>query len=528
MALELVALVGQGLEIGDAVPAGAGGERRVLAGEREQRGVTAGGAAADAHAPRIAPSLLREPASGGETILDVDLPPATVQEATVAAAVPDGSAVVDLHHREPPGRPVLDAELQRRERGPRGAAVADHQQWRQLVFGSCVLGTDWGIEERVGGAPRLRRELDGLRYGDPPPVDAECGEVTWSSEHVDARDRVTVAKLDLKHLILGGGRPRDRHDRPFAEGADHGHVRAGNVEVAHAAVGEPYGQAIDALAHAREHDPAIGQVRVARAAEHPLGHPDVHLELDHGRDPRTTRGPPIEVPPAASVADERQRSIRLPARLRHRLSLAAGDQDVISARQLAGEEASAVPGHVRVVPLDPAQPLAVGAEARAGGEVRPAHHDLRSAGVEGVEPDYLVANVGRSLTAGRMTFANAHDRRAIGTYVAVGVALATRHLGRRGERPARPGVWLEAIQALIVGGAEPDDAVAHPPGATAVLVYRGARAPALGQELAGRAVRGAAHELDAATLVRTALGPDHRRAVDPDLREANRRCHEEL
>ena len=84
--LELVRVAGERLEVGDAVVAGAGREV-VVEGERAERRVAAGAAAADRQALAVDLAALGQVARGGDAVVDVDDAPGAAQAVAVGAAV---------------------------------------------------------------------------------------------------------------------------------------------------------------------------------------------------------------------------------------------------------------------------------------------------------------------------------------------------------------------------------------------------------------------------------------------------------
>ena len=104
----------------------------------------------------------------------------------------------------------------------------------------------------------------------------------------------------------------------------------------------------------------------------------------------------------------------------------------------------------------------------------------------------------------------------LGEFAEKAEAVCPRGRRFRGERQ-RLGVGREPVEPLIGPVGEPDDAVARPPAATAVLVDGRARVPPLGQQVGAGAVRVAAHDLVAAALGGPALGPEDVVAVHDEL-----------
>ena len=87
----------------------------------------------------------------------------------------------------------------------------------------------------------------------------------------------------------------------------------------------------------------------------------------------TSLAPAVEVPPARPVRDEVERAFWGPLWLEDGFILAAGDLlDVLGepvSAEITDQELGTVPGHVRMVPRQPPETPAIGAQARRGVEV---------------------------------------------------------------------------------------------------------------------------------------------------------------
>ena len=280
--------------------------------------------------------------------------------------------------------------------------------------------------------------------------------------------------------------------------------------------GACHGQVVEPVALVGEHDPPVVQERVARLAEHPLRHADLRLHLDPGLDLAASliRDPAVEVPPARAVGNEPQRSVRVPPGLEHRFAVArpargtvgpAGHHHrAVELRAGGGpldrrhHQLGAVPGHVRVVPLQPAQPGAVGREPGVGDEVGPADQRTGLELAVAVDHHHLVDHLGRARPG--VVLAHDDDPPTRRVHLAVGPAIASRCVGlghhRNGHRP--PG---QAIQALVLPVGEPQAVTAHPPRPAAVLVDGGAGVEPGGQQVHGRAVAELVDDLRAPPLL---------------------------
>ena len=274
--------------------------------------------------------------------------------------------------------------------------------------------------------------------------------------------------LDDVGLVGGGGGDVHRVVAARPQRVDH---RVRQVEGAHPAeVGLPHRQSLEPALRVREHDPAVTQERIARLAEHPLRIADVR---DRGRR-RSCAPRPASTGTGSrtrAVAEEPEGAVGRPRRLADRLPL-VGAGHHRAAPAFVDDEPRRVPGHVGVVPLEPAERLAVGAPARIRDEVRSLDDRLWRAGCVGGEAH---DRVGGLAAVGMVLLLDAQERGAVGVQVTVGVAQAAHHLGFRRERNRRP-ARLHAVEPLRRPVGEPQHAVVHPPGPTAVLVHGAAGA----------------------------------------------------
>src|SRR5450756_484575 len=112
----------------------------------------------------------------------------------------------------------------------------------------------------------------------------------------------------------------------------------------------------------------------------------------------------VEVPPARGVRDRVQVLVVTPERREHGLGRSAHDQRAFfdgCAGHWTGAEFGPIPGHQRVVPVDPRQPRAVGRRGGEREEVRPADED----------PDH-VSVIGRAGLSGGAVERHRDDRAA--------------------------------------------------------------------------------------------------------------------
>ena len=310
------------------------------------------------------------------------------------------------------------------------------------------------------------------------------------------------------------------HDDGVRAGRDHrpdGGER--QVEVGQDAVEAAHGQAVEPVAPPRHHHPPVVEHGVAGGAEHPGRHADVGVGAHHGLD--VVAGlPAVEVPPVGAVGEEPQRAVGPPPRLGDRLDRTARDDGLLPGGEIADDQLGGVPRHRRVVPLQPRERGAVRRHPRRRHEVRSADEDLRLARNPGVEHDDLVDDVDRAVA--EVPLADADDPRAVRAELPVGVAVAPRPGRLGGERLGRA-LGLEAVQALVGPVGEPQHAVAHPPGGTAVLVHGRPRVASLGEQLVRGPVGTAPDQLRPPALRRAALGPHDVARRPPAPRRDGRR-----
>ncbi len=113
-------------------------------------------------------------------------------------------------------------------------------------------------------------------------------------------------------------------------------------------------------------DRIVADESVRREAEHPLRYAELGLARTHGFDP--SFAPAVEIPEVRPIGHEVERSVGCPFGLEDRLLRSPGDPNLVLDAAVASERADPqlgrVPGHVGVVPTQPAQSLAVGADPR--------------------------------------------------------------------------------------------------------------------------------------------------------------------
>jgi hypothetical protein len=176
----------------------------------------------------------------------------------------------------------------------------------------------------------------------------------------------------------------------------------------------------------------------------------------------------VEIPPARAVGHEVEPAIGRPRRLEDRFLGAAGDADGrlrqaarIEVREI---ERRAVPRHVRVIPLQPGELRAVGAQHGIGIEVRAGgQHDAsrRRRGAQRNRHD----RGGRLGVALRVVFAHAEQPLPGHVHPALRVEVALRR-----ERLRRL-AGGEGVELLVREVRRVDGALVHRVGRPAVLVH---------------------------------------------------------
>ena len=148
-----------------------------------------------------------------------------------------------------------------------------------------------------------------------------------------------------------------------------------------------------------------------------------------------------------------------------------------------------------------------------------------TSGVRGsmrLQKDELVDDVDRAASVRWMVLAHADDPLAIRRHVAVGVPVTSGRRGLRGQRLGDPCARIPPVQTLVLPQREPHDAVAYPPGGTAVLVHGGAGVLSRCEQLRNPLVRVTPDQRRPPSLGGPALRPHHLVAVDADLAQPDR------
>ena len=288
------------------------------------------------------------------------------------AAVAAAAAVVHVHHGEAARGPELHLRIEHRVGGGGRTAVAQHQQRRRSAGRRA--------EARVG-----RRVVKGV-HGLAAAVEGD----RLGRRHERRVERVGARSLE--HFYLGSAERHAGDGRTLGGGsADEvrrtavGHDRVERLERERegfdpARFERQQRQVPAPLLRVGHHELTFRREGVGGRAQDPLRPPELRRQRVQGLDDVAAMA--IQVPPAGAVRHEVEDPVGRPRRLEHRLVGATRHPDGLARHaggvELGDEELGAVPGHVRVPPLQPGEPAPVGAEAGVGIEVGALRqHDAR-------------------------------------------------------------------------------------------------------------------------------------------------------
>src|SRR5215210_2988450 len=245
---------------------------------------------------------------------------------------------------------------------------------------------------------------------------------------------------------------------------------------------------------------------VGRHPEDPLRQAKLCLPLAERLD--TSLAPAVEVPPARPVRDEVERAFWGPLWLEDGFSLAARDPlgvlgGSVSA-EIADHELRTVPGHVRVVPRQPHEAPAIGAQAWRGVEVVARDEHALLPAFE-VYADDLVYGL---IPAVLLPYGDKAAAVPVNHHVRVSPA------GLRRRKRCRFAAWDPAVDPLIREVREEDRAFVDGEVAATVLVNPRAGIEGLRRHVLDASVRRQLHDYVAPALAGAALQPVHVPAVD--------------
>jgi len=275
-----------------------------------------------------------------------------------------------------------------------------------------------------------------------------------------------------------------------------------------------------ALAHVGRGDAAVAEVRIRRHREHPLWLPEIGVTGTQRRQrpgARIVGLRPIQVPPAGAIRHEVQHTVRRPGRLEHRLTGPSGHalscHDLSLRVEVADPQLGAVPGHLRMAPLQPGQELSVGRDDRIGVEIGTLDQHRAM-------PVMVAAIRGHGDNRGPR-LARTVARILAHHHQSASPAIDTR-LGE-GTAPGRQRMWCASswrrIQPLVGKMRGIDDTRIDADRPAAVLVRMRPGVEVRRQHLVHRALRPCTHHDRPTGLGWTAFNPVQRITVDAHLAE---------
>ena len=367
-ALELVRVLGERDEVRHAEVVDPGAEA-VGPREQGQHRVAARAATAHGHSRGVDAPGGRQRIDGRHRVLHVHHAPGAVQVLAVGAAKPRAAAVIDVDHREAAARPELLARVELRS-GVAGRATVQHHHQRWRPGGSSHRGVARRMEEGVGlaglaGRPCRGGKDDGLGHRDlvrlQRALAGAAQHLAASAPRVDRLERGQRVRVgcDGMHAPV-----RQHADRPQGDGRqiDGRGGPARQIDEV---------EFVERVARDPRHGAALIEQCVARESQVPQGSAEIGGQA---RDCAHAAGlEHLQVPPAALVREKVQVPVRPPLRFEHRDARAsrhcpqAGET---GRPEFAHHQACGVPGHVRVIPGDEREAVAVAADPRIGDEIR--------------------------------------------------------------------------------------------------------------------------------------------------------------
>jgi hypothetical protein len=227
----------------------------------------------------------------------------------------------------------------------------------------------------------------------------------------------------------------------------------------------------------------------------------------------------VEIPPAGAIRHEVEPAVGRPRGLEDRFLGTAGDAHRrlrhAAGVQVREEEGRAVPRHVRVVPLQPRELRAVGAQHGIGIEVRAGGQHDTGGGRRGAERNRHECRR-RLRVALRVVFADAEQALPGRVHSALRIEVA---FGRERLRRLPGGEGVELLVGEVRGV---DRALMHGVGSTAVFMHARADIEVARRDVHRRGARRGPHEHVAARFRRPAFEPVDVVAVHRNLPEAQR------
>ena len=501
-------VAGQDLQVADAVAADAGGEG-VAKRQCGQGRVPTGTAARDGQAIGIHVAALGEEGRRGDAIVDIDDAPAVVELLSILAPVAGAAAVVHVHDRDAPTREGLDLQVQGCRRVRCGSAVRQGHEWWALPVRPHELRVGRGVEERVRLASPAGRERDRLRAGDPGLVERQRA---GPAQHARRRQGLWVQAHDHPGTPGRTGQDEDA-GQPGTQSLEFGERR---LDLADQLARIDVEQPVVPGASSDRDDRAVRQEAVRRAPEHPRGVGELGLHRGQWLEPGAL-DEAIQVPPAAAIRDEVEDPVGAPLGLGDGLIRAAGGEIGRAQRAVRGDlgdaQAGGLPGHGRVVPFEPRQPVAGRRDPRRGDEVDPGHQDPRRTLPIHGDVDDLVAG----LAVARVVLAHREEAAPGRIEAKIGVPPRTW----RRDRDRCVGARVDPIEPTVGHIGIHDHAARDGVRPTTVLVDPRPDRDGLRDDRLRGAVRADAHEHLATGFGWTGLQPIQIVAVDPWLVQAD-------
>ena len=148
-----------------------------------------------------------EMARAVDAIGDIDDPPISLQTKTILAAITGAAAVIDVENRKAAACPILRPPAERRGGGGGRAAVAMHDQRRQLAVRGRKSAVPGRVEQAISLQPVVRVECYRLRHGETAAIDVHilcCRELQDSG--------AAGAEIQLHDAGRRGGRAAAKID----------------------------------------------------------------------------------------------------------------------------------------------------------------------------------------------------------------------------------------------------------------------------------------------------------------------------
>ena len=387
--------------------------------------------------------------------------------------------------------------------------MGDDHEGRALTGRSDKSWVARRMEQGVCGSPTAGREAD--RFGDR----GECRvhhDATCPTEDPGHGERVRI---------------EPRHDRWFARRASDGHdpgwtsdealeLRVRRLDLADEVARSDVDKVIATVVPGNGGDRSFRGERVRRPPEDPGRIGELRGYRSECVEGRAVEQP-VQVPPARSIRDEMDDAVGGPLRLGDRLFGAARDQDRLAQRAIRVDrghpEATGVPGHVRVVPLQPGDTTAARGDPGRGQEVGAEQQHRRR--LQAVDRDRN--DRGHRLPVVAVVLPDGQEPPARGIGPQVGISPLTFGRDCHGRIRTR----IDPVEPSVGEVREHHDPAGHDIGAAAVLVDPGADIEGRRGHIGDGPVHGRSDQHATAALGRAPFEPVDVVAIDPDLGETD-------